>query len=794
MSHVLNCFEILNAKQLSANYRLVDVDGPFDESLADGELAESNLQQLAKQIAFAERIPVAIVAGGEHPVLAIPAEHSLNRSEFSLSPDVAVLSPRMDESALDFSNLSGDAEKVGLAFLGWYIRGALRRDRRLWNSNPWINFFRRPLNYRHDNREVDVFRGFGLRLRVYDGRPCIWLKLTHKYVESDWLPDAYSVDDIQQQLRMKHALYHYGHKWFPIQLLGPCGKSIAEQRFVPDGETDAISVYDYTLREAGGRNAPAWIESLDPDSPAIKFQYPGNLKKRFGAAALCKLMRATDDSRVAGLHRKSIVAPEDLLTQSSRIVDGFLTGVEFNGQTIQVSSTPRQCKRKVFDVPAQEFGQGQTLHVGFDSSAGEIRFRDLGRQRIATLLDPDGGVAVSTPLDAQYFIVPSSLDRQATEDLQSRFERTMRNLLHRGFQFERVVYRDPQSRKLKEQVDAIVGAIEQSGVASGRGVLVLPSDAEPDLHNFLKKKLRERIQFQCLDANKVNDFYGWSISSGGKQFKVKDGKDGRYQSYLRYAAMGLLMVNRQWPWVLAQDTHYGMYIGLDVLHSTAAFTFFSEGGRQCFMHAVDSTQKEKLLRKQVRTVIYDQLKNLLTSGVAAPKSLILRRDGRSYGPERRGFREAIQRLVKEGLLAKDTLFGVVEVHKSSAEGFRLVDQARNGTFRNPTAGAWLDLDEREGIVCTTGFPFKFPGTAKPLCIRVVEGSLSLRHVLEDTFCMSQLCWSAPDRCMRLSIDLKLCDDYLRSIAASSDDDEGQFGDSEAEWGTEEPKHAVGWSA
>ena len=108
MSHVLNCFEILNAGNLTATYRLVDVDGPFDQALADGELAESNLQQLVKQIAFAEHIPVAIISGGEHPVLAVPAARSLTRSEFNLSPDVATLAPRLDEMSLDFSDPQGE--------------------------------------------------------------------------------------------------------------------------------------------------------------------------------------------------------------------------------------------------------------------------------------------------------------------------------------------------------------------------------------------------------------------------------------------------------------------------------------------------------------------------------------------------------------------------------------------------------------------------------------------------------------------------------------------------------------
>jgi len=73
---------------------------------------------------------------------------------------------------------------------------------------------------------------------------------------------------------------------------------------------------------------------------------------------------------------------------------------------------------------------------------------------------------------------------------------------------------------------------------------------------------------------------------------------------------------------------------------------------------------------------------------------------------------------------------------------------------------------------------------------MVEGGLNLRWVLEDTFWMSQLAWAVPDRCMRLSVDLKLCDDYLRAIAASADEDEGQYGDDEA-WPLPEERIAIG---
>ena len=59
--------------------------------------------------------------------------------------------------------------------------------------------------------------------------------------------------------------------------------------------------------------------------------------------------------------------------------------------------------------------------------------------------------------------------------------------------------------------------------------------------------------------------------------------------------------------------------------------------------------------------------------------------------------------------------------------------------------------------------------------------------------MSQLCWPVPDGCIRLSIDLKLCDETLRSVASAADDDEGQFGEEETDDGTTDERLAVGWN-
>lgn len=112
--------------------------------------------------------------------------------------------------------------------------------------------------------------------------------------------------------------------------------------------------------------------------------------------------------------------------------------------------------------------------------------------------------------------------------------------------------------------------------------------------------------------------------------------------------------------------------------------------------------------------------------------------------------------------------------KSTAASIRMVEKDSNGKVVNPLIGAWRVLTDSEGIVCTTGWPFKLRGTAKPLYLKIAYGQIAIEKILQDTFAMSQLCWSAPDRCMRLPIDLKLCDEYLRAIASEADDDEAAF--------------------
>jgi hypothetical protein len=603
--HVLNLYQITNTKELSTRYRLIDVDGPF----GDEDLADQNLSVLAKRIAFADAIPVAIVRSAEAPKLAVPADRELSRFEYQLTPDVALLKPRQETHGLQFDRLSSSDHAIAFSFLSFALRSPLRTAHDLWSPQAGTYLFRRPANYRNDRRDVDVFDGFSFRLLHSAGQFFLSVSQTVKYIANKWLTEQSNSSEMRL-LKNKRFLYCFGNAWYPIQLLGLSGKAIGEQRFTPDGSTTPVTVLDYT-RAKCAEQPPSWIQQLDPLSPAITYQNPGNEKKRYGAAALCRAMLTTDHPAVRALHGISIKAPEDRFLQSQRVVERYFSNSEFGNARVRISKTPLITTRRVFSVPALQFGQGMKLSVGNGKNA--VPMVDLGKARMGMLLDVNGGMVEAGAMDSQYIILPESFHPYA-DKYRDRQEKTVRQFLHAPYQLSPVVYEDRNCRTLKSQVDSILDAIREAGVEGGHGILVLPAGAHPQLHNYIKRKLRHLLNVQCVDVSKLREFFEVVERRGVRSVSVPFHLEGKFASYLRYTALGLLLVNRQTPFCLASNRHFDLSIGLDVYRGTAAFTFVHGRGEKYYVKLESSQQKEKLLRQQIKDVLYRELRDCIAQG------------------------------------------------------------------------------------------------------------------------------------------------------------------------------------
>jgi hypothetical protein len=53
---------------------------------------------------------------------------------------------------------------------------------------------------------------------------------------------------------------------------------------------------------------------------------------------------------------------------------------------------------------------------------------------------------------------------------------------------------------------------------------------------------------------------------------------------------------------------------------------------------------------------------------------------------------------------------------------------------------------------------------------IAEGALKVEWVLEDIFALSQPVFTAPDKCGRLPLTIKLAHDFLEPIASHADDE------------------------
>ncbi|MHC5537556.1 hypothetical protein ACYOEI_04920 [Singulisphaera rosea] len=770
--HVLSLFPVENQSELEGTYRLVEILGAF-EGGSDIDQADKNLNLLTKQLSITERCPVAVVSAEGKKLLAVPGDTRLRTLEYSLAPHVVTLRPRDETHQLVFAAAAASERRIATQFLNFSLRSPLWNQECLWNPYPFTFFNKRPINYEDPGRDIDAFPGFSFRLTFLNDQLYLGIKLATKYVEREWINQRRGPSEIRD-LKMRHLLYHMGHRWFTVQLVGMVGKSISEARFTPEGST-ATDVFAYTVDKTKA-DPPEWIRDLDPNSPAIFYRYTNKSVQRYGAASLCKLMLRTTDPRVRPFHRWSIIPPDERFQYLSKIVRKYFSHARFADAAVQIGTAPLRAEGRVFPIPAIRFGGDKILSVVGRSQADGIYPNVLGRERMNRLLDSSNGLAVSRPFGNQYLLVPKGIPREIAEDFRSRIERTVTQMSRTPFSMKSVLY-DDSSRTLRDQVESVVKILNANSIDQGHGILMLPARRHPQLYHFVKRKLLDRIQMKCVAEERLRSFYAPSSNNRASAFHLRNDREQNFASYLRYTGLGLLIVNRLWPWVLASKTNYDVHIGIDVLNGNAAFCFLYEGGRRCFVRVHPSKQKEKLSRRDLFSTLYEHLKVDLVDCPSPVNSILIHRDGKLFEREWQGIGDAITKLKDEKRLGPDTFVGAIEIQKHDSLGLRLVRRSGNMVV-NPDVGSYFATDKVEAILCTTGEPFRMPGTVDPLKVRVARGPVDLDAAAADVFDLSNLCWMVPDRCIRLPITLKLCDDFLRSIAGGTDEDEEDVEDDE----------------
>jgi hypothetical protein len=342
--HVFNLYPVANQDDLRFSFRYVEVDGELGAGSDDPDLAAKNLNLLAKKVAFGQELPVAIIRGGEKPLLAVAADRPIKRCEYQLTPHVASLRPQDEIHSVEFSNLDETERQIALSFLGWELRGHLYGHRDLWRSGPNTFFRKKPVNGADARRSFDIYGGFSPRFLFVEGRLHIAVPVIYCYTDSQWADKAFD-DRTIRRLGGKKMLYHFGPQVYPVKFQKRTGKTIREQLFNPEGTNKTAYVYDWTVEKAG--QSPAGYP-LDPNSPAIQYRNVGNEEERYGALSLCKLMLSNDDQRVARSRREHQRNPRERIESATGIVKAFLAGLSLSGIALKIDAVPRSAPAKHF--------------------------------------------------------------------------------------------------------------------------------------------------------------------------------------------------------------------------------------------------------------------------------------------------------------------------------------------------------------------------------------------------------------------------------------------------------------
>jgi len=748
--HMLNLFPVTVEGAAQIDYRHVRVTGipPTDDQ-------PKQLQQLLKELAYRLKGPVALVCGGTDPMLAVAVDAAIDpNDEIRLTPWAATLEPLDATASIDTSALDQCTAPIAKTFVEFALRGHLMHNPDLWgNARRW--FSKTPPS--PTMAPVLRYPGFAWHLVNIDGHLFLSVDPTSKYASAQPLTSTgYSAEG----LRFRHCLYRYGHNWYEVQLLNVLQTTIGDHRFLPPNSSESVDVFTYT-RDRCDRRLP-WIRDLSSDTPAVIYRYPGNYVQRFGALQLCWLLHRTDDPDISSLHQQSIMTPRARLESAAETVTTFFQGGSVNGQAIAVSPEPKVVDSRVFAIPALRFGNGRVL------SAPQTRnLATYPKQRESMLNDRRAGPLARGPFGPQYLILPLSVSRQVNE----HFERELTTAIGRisqddTYKMRRITYDDRKARTLHQHVEAIRSALDEGRVGSGYGLLLLPQHAPSDLHHWVKTRLQPELQLKCASAASLLRHYQ-------RDGSVRPDKVGRLRGYVDNCAIGALLVNRRWPWAIADPLHHDVHIGIDVLGGVAGLTYLYDGGRRIFFESRRGAKAEQLSSGQLATTIADSMSNHLVGTQCMPTRLLIHRDGRLFPAERAGVKAAVRRLQNDGKLPLDVQVGFVEVHKHTSNNLRLVKGVVPREAAAADVGSWWPLNDTTGIVCTTGTPFRIPGTPQPLEI-TTSGTTTLEAALEDVFRLSQLGFSAPSLSTRLPIVLKLADDLLEAVAAQYDEDAADY--------------------
>ncbi len=346
------------------------------------------------------------------------------------------------------------------------------------------------------------------------------------------------------------------------------------------------------------------------DDLAVTTGSPTKPGEKYAAASLIRLRYKTNEEPAQSHHNETIVDPEDRLRDLQSILEKFLDGkAKLEGVPLKIDAQPASVPYRTFPIPSQRLGHGRVLPRPRMTPQS---IEDSWRKRKNWLRDTNIGIfSRSEGITSQFLLIPSSLtdDEDTADQLEQDLKSAVQKYLPVPYNPKLVVWDDEKAKTIPQDRSTLAD-LKKSMINAGMScaVVVLPigrSKAEiGKLRRHIKKALAPEVRTKCVQASELLRLMHAAAKGDEKAA-------GRYQSYLMYTALDILITCGYRLWVLNEPLNYDLYIGIDVLNNWAGFTFVGAGGAICRFVSSLSDQEERLSAEQVAEVLGKHLREII---------------------------------------------------------------------------------------------------------------------------------------------------------------------------------------
>ncbi|MEO6452626.1 MAG: hypothetical protein ABIN97_01075 [Ginsengibacter sp.] len=774
-TNIINWFRLNNWSEFNFQYRLVDVR--IDGVGNDTKLLNKAFYNALNHLAYSTKGVVATAYNEGKRYVAVKGDAVLKQETITGSPMNVILTPLDGVFHLNAKTMDDQNLDLALKFLDSAINWQLNKNRNLWDAgiNTFLKKVPLPLSY---DMERDIYQGFKFKIIATDkNNVFICLDLAYRYTDKKTLSELLKTVPQERHndlVNNRNFLYLNGDDWYTVK-----GKSIGgpiSEHMMSINQKN-ISVYDYIANDGKYSNAK-FKTPLYKNSETLFYSYTSNPASTFASAAcLAKRIRFAEDE----LHQHSINEPSKRFFKAEQFITNYFQRLNFNGVTLNVNTKPFRKDCKVFTIPALKFGKNAILkpYEGVVKYGQPIDFFPKRRREFVF----KNGILSDTPFSNQYLFVPDTLPLAFGKTLKYYFDKAMKNIAPHFPGFIIHQYSTKSAPFAHKVFSDLKKYISENKMEGGNAIFVLPENIGDDgsfvrnLHKIIKKELFETVKIKCVSATSLKRFL--KIGVNGKypfSYSVPDHLMRNFLSYQTNTLFEHLIINKKWPFAFAEKLNHDIYIGIDAHEFYAGFCFFFGNGEK-IVFEVDKVSKgtgtfrnEKINYKVIADKIFTVLSRHLSVTDEKPGSIVILRDGVSYGEEEKALQDAIQRLSDAKQLNMDMLkTGVIDVAKSTAIPVRAAGfNGNTRSLENPECGTYFFLNKKDAFIFNTGRPYHVPGSSKPIHVSFTCGNIDFEKALEDIFRLTQITFSSPDRPTSLPLPLKLIDTLIRDIAHEYD--------------------------